>query len=114
MLLGPDGREFPVYRGNVTLGRDATNGIVIVNPQVSRHHAQIRCGREGCQIIDQGSTNGTSLNGATISAHELYPLRPGDVLAIGPVSLLVTQPSASGPGGSRTAIMKSGPGAERP
>jgi len=114
MLLGPDGREFPVYRGNVTLGRDATNGIVIANPQVSRHHAQIRCGREGCQIIDQGSTNGTSLNGATIPAHELQPLRPGDVLAIGPVSLLVTQPSASSLGGSRTAIMKSGLGDERP
>jgi serine/threonine protein kinase len=114
MLLGPDGREFPVYRGNVTLGRDAANGIVIANPQVSRHHAQIRCGQAGCQIVDQGSTNGTSLNGARIPAREPHPLSPGDVLAIGPVSLLVTQPSAYSPGGARTAIMKAGPGADRP
>jgi pSer/pThr/pTyr-binding forkhead associated (FHA) protein len=114
MLLSPGGREFPVYGGSVTLGRDAANGIVIANQQVSRHHAQIRCGREGCQIVDQGSTNGTSVNGALIPAHQPHPLRPGDVLAFGPVSLLVTQPSAPSPGGSQTAVMKTGPGAERP
>jgi pSer/pThr/pTyr-binding forkhead associated (FHA) protein len=114
MLLSPDGREFPVYRGSVTVGRDAANGIVIANPQVSRHHAQIHCGPHGCHIADQGSTNGTSLNGALIPAQELHPLGPGDVLAFGPVSLLVTQPSAPSPGGSRTAVMNTGPGAERP
>ncbi|MGD8626421.1 MAG: FHA domain-containing serine/threonine-protein kinase [Anaerolineae bacterium] len=114
MLLSPGGREFPVYRGSVTVGRDAANGIVIANHQVSRHHAQIRCGREGCQIVDQGSTNGTSVNGALIPARQPHPLRPGDVLAFGPVSLLVTQPSAPSPGGSQTAVMKTASGTERP
>ena len=95
LLTAMDGREFPVPQGTVTIGRDAGNDIVIPVRQVSRHHAQIRCSQTRCTVADTGSTNGTFVNGAPIPPRSTHPLRPGDVLGIGPVILKVTRPHAS-------------------
>jgi serine/threonine-protein kinase len=94
-LITSDGREFPVYRGRVTIGRDTGNDIVIPVQQVSRRHARIQCSQTGCRVMDMGSTNGTSVNGVRIVPRQPNPLQPGDVLDIGPVTLLATRPSAS-------------------
>ncbi len=93
-LTTPDGRQFSVPRGTATIGRDTGNEIVLPVRQVSRHHAQIQCGATGCSIVDMGSTNGTFINGSPIPPRRRQPLRPGDVLGIGPVVLLVTLPNA--------------------
>ncbi len=95
-LIASDGRQFPVYRGKVTIGRDTGNDVVIPVQEVSRHHAWIHCDPKGCRVIDNRSTNGTSINGERIPPRQPRPLRPGDVLEIGPVALLVAQPSPSG------------------
>jgi serine/threonine protein kinase len=95
-LRTSDGREFPVYRGKVTIGRDTGNDIVIPVQQVSRRHAQMQCDQAGYRITDNHSTNGTSINGVPIPPRQAKPIQPGDVLGIGPVTLLVVQPSASG------------------
>lgn len=49
-------REHPV----VTMGRDATNTIVIKDPKVSRLHARIELRKNKFMLVDQ-STNGTHL-----------------------------------------------------
>jgi serine/threonine protein kinase len=92
-LTTADGRRYPVYRGQVTIGRSADNDIVLPVSQVSRQHASIQCSREGCRIVDGGSTNGTFVNGFRLLAENPWPLQPGDQLAIGPVKLLVVLPA---------------------
>jgi serine/threonine protein kinase len=94
-LTMPDGREFPVYRGETAIGRGVGNDVVLPVYAVSRHHARIRCGPEGCAVTDLGSTNGTFVNGVRLLAEAPTPLGPGDVLGIGPVNLLVVLPQTS-------------------
>ena len=89
-----DGRQYPVYRGQVTIGRGADNDIVLPVSQVSRQHASIQCDRDGCRITDGGSTNGTFVNGFRLPAGTPWPLQPDDVLAVGPVNLLVALPAS--------------------
>jgi serine/threonine protein kinase len=95
-LTTSDGREFPVYQGETTVGRDTGNDIILPVQQVSRYHARIYCEREGYHLVDLGSTNGTFVNGVQISPEVPWSLRPNDVLKIGPVKLTVTQPSPGG------------------
>ena len=93
-LLGANGREFPVYRGETTVGRDTGNDIVIPVRQISRRHLRLRCDDQGCILVDEHSTNGTFVNGARVPPATPWPLRPGDVLRLGPVQLLVALPTA--------------------
>ena len=106
LLLGADGREFPVYAGHSSVGRDVSNDIIIPNQQISRHHARIRCRGHSCTVMDLQSTNGTSINSVPIPPGAPRPLRPGDVLGFGPVNLLVVAPSTKLPGDSNTAVMQ--------
>lgn len=93
-LIGSDGREFPVYWGKVTVGRDTDNDIVIPVRQVSRHHALIQCDAQGCTVTDTGSTNGTLVNGVRVPPEKPWTLCPEDVLQIGSVQLLVALPAS--------------------
>lgn len=95
VLTTPDGREYPVHEGTVTIGRDTGNDIVLPVRQVSRYHARIECSQTDCSVIDLGSTNGTSVNGSSLPPKKPQPLQQGDVLGIGPVIMMVTVPSAS-------------------
>jgi serine/threonine protein kinase len=94
-LVASDGREFPVYRGEVTVGRDIGNDIILPVRQVSRQHLSIHCEAQGCSVVDQGSTNGTFINGVRIPPKTRWPLRPEDVVKIGTVQLLVALPLPS-------------------
>jgi len=79
------GEGSPVLRQfsdeTIMIGRSATNHLVIRDPRVSRLHARIEGGRNGAQLIDLKSGNGTRLNGKKI---DTIPLRVGDTLEIGP------------------------------
>ena len=104
VLVSPDGLEYPVYQGRITIGRDVGNDIVLPVNQVSRHHAQIQYEQAACTVTDTGSTNGTFVNGAPIPRGIPQPLRPGDALGIGPITLVVTLPFSSDPPDSKTLI----------
>lgn len=74
--------------GNVTvIGRDASVGIQLDSPFISRQHAEIR--REGgyWYIIDLFSKNGVFRNMARIEPGELIPLHDRDEVQIGSVSV---------------------------
>ena len=65
----------------VTLGRGPYNTIVLPDRYVSKDHAVIYP-QEGHHLLaDQGSTNGTYLNGTRIT--EPVPLSDGDEITIG-------------------------------
>jgi hypothetical protein len=73
------GRRFAIGGLPVTFGREGDNDIVITDPSVSRLHAEIRQEADGYVIVDRGSSNGTWVNGAAVTAHRL---RSGDEIAI--------------------------------
>ena len=51
----------------ITVGRASDNDVVIQDPKVSRHHAQIVQQNDGCiYLIDLESSNGTFVNGNRI------------------------------------------------
>jgi pSer/pThr/pTyr-binding forkhead associated (FHA) protein len=67
--------------GSVSLGREAGNDVPLLGDQMaSRRHAQV-VGSNGAYILrDEGSSNGTFLNGARITEATLHS---GDELTIG-------------------------------
>jgi hypothetical protein len=58
--------SFPL-RGTVTVGRDKTNGVVTADQKVSRHHATLTPIDDTFILNDQGSANGTYINGVLIA-----------------------------------------------
>lgn len=79
---GPNaGLTYPLEGDLISIGRDASNMLVVNDPEVSRRHARIY--RQGGQyfIEDLGSTNGTAVNGARLEA--AYALRGGELITLG-------------------------------
>ena len=65
----------------LSIGRDASNNVVLNDNMVSRHHAQLIIMDNGQVMIkDLGSSNGTFVNGKKIA--ETY-LNAGDVVKCG-------------------------------
>jgi CRP-like cAMP-binding protein len=56
---------------------------------VSRRHARILCGDEGCTIVEEvGALNGTFVNGEQIVTGQSHPIVDGDKLSFGMVNLI--------------------------
>jgi pSer/pThr/pTyr-binding forkhead associated (FHA) protein len=75
------GQVFTLAKGEVTLGRDAARDVPLLNDgMVSRRHARILVRQGVAEIVDDGSSNGTYVNGKRVSRQ---PVRPGDELTLG-------------------------------
>lgn len=91
-LEAADGKRHPI-QGSCSLGRTATNTIVLESPKVSRRHALIHVQNIGeLWLIDLGSSNGTFLNKRRIHR----PVQPsnGDQITIGDQVFKFRQPLA--------------------
>jgi predicted component of type VI protein secretion system len=75
------GKEFPMEKNELTIGRDLGNEVVISDAEVSRRHCRFFLQGNSYVIEDLGSTNGTSVNGQRLMAP--YMLRPGEVITLG-------------------------------
>ena len=71
---------FALDRETTTIGRLADQDLVLPDNFVSRRHALILRVEDRYELIDQGSSHGTYLNGARI---ERSLLHPGDVVQFG-------------------------------
>jgi hypothetical protein len=78
------GQKFQFDAQRVTIGRGAENDVVLNDAGVSRTHARIERQVAGWMLLDNGSANGTELNGATIGKPS--HLRAGDRIGVGPVT----------------------------
>lgn len=75
------GQVFTLAKGEVTLGRDAGRDVPLLKDgMVSRRHARIVVRQGVAEIVDDGSSNGTFVNGRRVSRQ---PVRPGDELTLG-------------------------------
>ncbi len=84
--------SFPLDKAVINIGRHSTNDLVLDDPHVSRHHAQLRGIRNQFVIFDVGSTGGTFLNGRKITQSTL---QTGDVIRIGVINLIYIQDTTS-------------------
>ncbi len=75
----------PLSEGEVTIGREASNGIAIVDPSVSRKHCLLSSQGGSYLVRDLDSRNGTLVNGAAVEEHWL---QHGDEIAAGDSSFL--------------------------
>jgi hypothetical protein len=82
----------------VTLGRSQDRDITVDDNRVSRTHLRFERQKRGWVVIDEGSANGTLVRNARVEAHQPTPIRPGDVVSVGPVELRVAAGSAASSG----------------
>src|SRR5208283_3416305 len=76
-------REHRLGAAETSIGSGSENDFVIEHATVSRKHAIICREAERCTIADQGSTNGTFVNGRRIN--RATSINPGDEISFGAV-----------------------------
>lgn len=67
------------------IGRDAANDVVVNDEAASARHALIELAEDAWWIQDEGSTNGTLLNGSRLTRRER--IHDGDVVEIGRIAM---------------------------
>jgi pSer/pThr/pTyr-binding forkhead associated (FHA) protein len=86
VLRSDSGQEFRVADRSMSLGRDLTCDLALVNDsKISRSHAEIRMVDQQWILSDLGSRNGTMVNHRRIRQH---PLRGGDEIQLGDTTLV--------------------------
>ena len=78
--------------GETKIGRSKTNEVVLTDPLASRHHATVYLEGEQLMIRDEGSVNGTIVNGGQI--YEPAQLQDQDQIQFGDEVLTVRAPLA--------------------
>jgi pSer/pThr/pTyr-binding forkhead associated (FHA) protein len=82
MHSGPTpGKIFPMEGDVITIGREAGNGIIINDAEVSRKHTQFVFQGGKYIVTDLGSTNGTFVNGQRLTGQHV--LQPGEIISLG-------------------------------
>jgi pSer/pThr/pTyr-binding forkhead associated (FHA) protein len=73
-------RTYQLQRGSNILGRGQDASFRLPDTSVSRRHVDIYFDGQVAVMHDLGSTNGTSVNGATV---QTWQLADGDVIRVG-------------------------------
>jgi pSer/pThr/pTyr-binding forkhead associated (FHA) protein len=79
-----DGRELPLTGPVTRIGRSLTADIELEDLSVSRRHALIVVEGDAVHLLDEGSRNGTWLNGHRVRRSLL---RDGDTIVLGTAQL---------------------------
>ena len=92
-LKGSDGKTIQVtskmVRNNASLGRSSSCDIKLEDSSVSAHHAHFCAVGSRAAIQDDGSTNGSFVNGERLQPGSPKTLHPGDVIKLGTYELRV-------------------------
>jgi ABC-type multidrug transport system ATPase subunit/pSer/pThr/pTyr-binding forkhead associated (FHA) protein len=78
-------RDIELDRPVVTLGRNNANTVHLDHPTVSRFHAKIIKTGSGFELVDDGSSNGSFINGVRITRQQL---KPRDRITLGAIQLV--------------------------
>jgi len=90
------GRRYPLHFGDNLIGREAGD-VLLVDTTVSRRHAVLTIQDNTVTITDQGSTNGTRLDGSPIPQGVPQPVGSDSTLQFGNVTLRLEGPPTSQP-----------------
>ncbi len=81
VIEGPDkGKKYSLVKSVTKVGKKENNDFIITDTTVSRNHLEIEYTSDSFLLHDQGSTNGTYVNGTRVK--EAY-LVPGDRIKVG-------------------------------
>ena len=89
----------------LTIGRSSRNDICISDPFASRLHAELRRESDHVLLVDNGSANGTFLNGQRVTG--AVRLEVGDLIRIGETEIEYTPGEADMMSGA--TVFLSGP-----
>ncbi len=82
MKTGPQpGKIYPLTKGEMIVGRDATADVVIPDAEVSRKHARLYLQGGGYVLEDLGSTNGSFVEGQRLMGP--HALKAGESVMFG-------------------------------
>jgi pSer/pThr/pTyr-binding forkhead associated (FHA) protein len=101
-------REVPLTRSRLTLGRTDAADVEIDDQSLSRVHASVNRDDDRVWIIDEGSTNGTLVNGTPVPPSG-KPLRDGDEIYLGNTTIVVSFAEAAGANLAATESRQSAP-----
>src|ERR1041384_447862 len=102
VTAGPrKGTEFHLTEEHPTGGRGSDNVVVIPDISVSRQHVRLERQGESWVVHDQGSGNGTRVNGKNI---DKYPLKHGDEIEMGDTKVQFVEPGGVMVRNSRPAM----------
>ena len=92
-LISTEGEQTFELRsgGTLVVGRALSSDIPVLDPTISRRHAEVAWDASGVHVKDLGSSNGTFLNGVKI---ESAKLSPGDVITFGKVPFRLKESTA--------------------
>ena len=83
LLVRTDGApqvRFDLGGALISIGRASDNDVIVDDPEVSRHHCQLKLQHGAYSFADLGSRNGSWINGQPVSE---VALGPGDAIRIG-------------------------------
>ncbi len=93
VIAGPNrGSSYGFQDGEVSIGRQAGNTIILSSENVSKKHCVLVVNNEDVMLRDQNSSNGTFVNGVFTRAKNL---KAGDRIGIGEYILELVQPQSS-------------------
>ncbi len=90
-LQDPDGKDHPI-EGIIQIGRDRLNHIHLTDPMISRLHATAWMDGEKVFLQDEGSSNGTMVNGMPV--RQPIALQVGDRVQVGHTTLILVDTRA--------------------
>lgn len=80
----PASENNSAYKQVVNIGSNFRNDVVVTDGNVSRFHAAVKIDRNNkAFIVDNGSTNGTQINGIRITPGRLTRIKKGDNIVVG-------------------------------
>jgi pSer/pThr/pTyr-binding forkhead associated (FHA) protein len=83
------GRIYEVRKDSLSIGRSRESDIFLEDLAVSRLHASIvNMGNGNYALRDEGSANGTKVNGQTVPKYQPYSLQEGDKIQLGQTVLV--------------------------
>lgn len=83
------GRIYDVRKESLSIGRSRESDIFLEDLAVSRLHAYIvSMGNNNYALRDEGSANGTKVNGMPVNKYQPHPLQEGDKIQLGQTVLV--------------------------
>ena len=83
------GRVYEIRKDVLSIGRSRDSDIFLEDLAVSRLHASIVTTSNGNYALkDEGSANGTKVNGQLVAKYQPHPLQEGDRIQLGQTVLV--------------------------
>lgn len=88
-LQSSTGESYELPEGEHGIGSARSGSVALPDKKIARKHAQLKVEGETCTLVDLKTSEGTSLNGASLGPGATTKLQEGDQIKIGEIVLSV-------------------------